>query len=58
MWKLAVVLLGVIIFVALLSLGNNTRVLASLTQILITALSAIAIMVLAIGIAPWLNDRG
>ena len=58
MWKLAVVLLSVIIFVVLLSLGNNIRVLAALTQILITALGAIAIMVLAVGIAPWLNDRG
>ena len=57
MRKLALALLGVIIFAVLFSLGNATGTAGNLARILFTALAAIFIIVIAIIIGPWLSNR-
>ncbi|MBZ0301605.1 MAG: hypothetical protein K8J31_17800 [Anaerolineae bacterium] len=58
MWKVVLTLLGFLIFAVLFSLGDASGAAGSLAQILFTGLAAIFIMIVAISIAPWLNDRG
>jgi hypothetical protein len=58
MWKVVLTLLGFLIFAVLFSLGDTSGAAGSLVQILFTGLAAIFIMIVAISIAPWLNDRG
>jgi uncharacterized membrane protein len=54
MWKFALALVGFIIFVVLFGLFSTT---GDLALILLPAFAAIFIIVIAIGIAPWLHDR-
>jgi SNF family Na+-dependent transporter len=58
MWRLALVLLGFIIFAVLFSLGNVSGTGGELLKLVFTALAAIFIMVLATIIAPMFGDRG
>lgn len=58
MLKLALALLGLIIFAALFSLGNVSGTGGNLLKLLFTAFAAIFIMVLATIIAPRFGDRG
>ena len=57
MRKLALALLGVIIFAVLFSLGNASDTAGNLVRILFTGFAAIFIIVIAISIAPWLSNR-
>ena len=57
MWKLALALLGFIIFAVLFSLGNATGTAGNLVRILFTGFAAIFIVVIAISIGPWLSNR-
>ena len=58
MRKLALALLGVIIFAVLFSFGNASGTAGNLVWILFTGFAAIFIIVIAISIAPWLSNRG
>jgi magnesium-transporting ATPase (P-type) len=58
MLKLALVILGLIIFAVLFSLGNVSGTAGNLVKLLFTALAAIFIMVLATIIVPKFGDRG
>jgi hypothetical protein len=58
-WTLALALAGIgfIIFAVLFNLGNAFAAMGNLVQILFTGFAAIYIIVIAIGIAPWLNHK-
>ncbi len=58
MVKLAVALVGIIIFTVLFSLGNVSGSGGNLIKLLFTALAAIYIMVLATMMASLFWDRG
>ena len=59
-WTLALALAGIgfIIFAVLFNLGNVFAAVGNLVQILFTGFAAIFIIVIALGVAPWLNNKG
>ena len=55
MWKIAIALVGFIIFGALLGLATGADAVSDLGHILLPAFGAIVIMAIAIGVAPLLD---
>ena len=59
MGKIALAILGfVIIFAVVFSLRNGVGAADGMARILVEALAAIAVIVFAISLAPWIDEQG